>query len=278
MSKIEKALSKAREERGNLQVVPVARGSEMAAPSTALVTERVGHPETIARMTARESRLLTPDELAKHGIIHKKYLADSTVQVFRELRTKIVQHSRGQNRVILVTGARKRSGCSFVARNLAAAFAFDDVRTSLVIDCNFKAPSLHRLVANQSSKGLADYLEDPTMDAGEIIHPVGIARLRVIPAGRRPDSQTEHFSSVKMRRLMDSVRRRYADRYVVLDGPPMSESADIRILSEFADYVLIVARYGRATNAQIEKCLGEIGKEKLLGIVFNDEPRIPWFR
>lgn len=278
MSKIEKALSKAREERGNLQLVPVPRATQRTGGGTALVAERVAHPETIARMAAGESRLLTPDELAKHGIIHKKYLGDSAVQVFRELRTKIVQHSRGQNRVILVIGTRKGNGCSFVARNLAAAFAFDDVRTALVVDCNFKSPSVHRLIANPSSKGLVDYLEDPTMDVREIIHPVGIARFRVIPAGRRPDSQVEHFGSVKMRRLMDSVRQRYAERYVILDGPPMSESADIRILSEFADYVLVVARYGRVTNAQIERCLSEVGKEKLLGIVFNDEPRIPWFR
>jgi len=41
--------------------------------------------------------------------------------------------------------------------------------------------------------------------------------------------------------------------------------------------VLIVARYGRATNTQIENCINAISDKKLLGIVFNDEPRIPRF-
>jgi len=73
------------------------------------------------------------------------------------------------------------------------------------------------------------------------------------------------------------VRLRYRERFIILDGPPMSDIADIRILSELSDFVLIVARYGRATNTQIENCINAISDKKLLGIVFNDEPRIPRF-
>ena len=83
---------------------------------------------------------------------------------------------------------------------------------------------------------------------------------------------------MKMRRLIDSLRERYRERFIVLDGPPMSDIADARILSELSDYVLVVARHGRTTNAQIESGLNAISSRKLLGIVFNDEPRIPWIR
>jgi len=278
VSKIEKALSKAREERGNLQLIPVPGAAERAATGTALITERGGHPETISRMAASEVRLLSPDDLAARGIIHRSHIADAAVQVFRELRTKIIQHTKGQNSVILVTGLSKGNGSSLVATNLGAAFAFDAVRTALIVDCNFKNPSVHRLIVQSPARGLTDYLENPNIDVAQIIHPVGIARFRVIPVGRRPDTQVEHFSSVKMRRLIDSVRRRYTERFIILDGPPMSDLADVRILSEFADYVLIVARYARATKTQIEKCLSAFAGEKLLGVVFNDEPRIPWAR
>jgi hypothetical protein len=36
-----------------------------------------------------------------------------------------------------------------------------------------------------------------------------------------------------------------------------------------------VARYARSTNAQIAKCVDAIGEKKLLGIIFNEEPRFP---
>jgi capsular exopolysaccharide synthesis family protein len=276
MSKIEKALNRAREERGNFLVpVPNMDTARTPAPGTAVVADRTGHPETIARMAGSESRLLSPGDLSQRGIIHHQYVGDPAVQVFRELRTKIVQQSQGRNGVILVTGVSHSSGSSFVAQNLGAAFAFDAGKTALVIDCNLKNPSMHRLLANASVPGLTDYLEDPDVDVAHIIHPVGIARYRVIPAGKRSEIPAEYFTSVKMRRLMDSVRLRYRERFIILDGPPMSDIADIRILSELSDYVLIVVRYGRATNTQIENCVNAISDKKLLGIVFNDEPRIP---
>jgi Mrp family chromosome partitioning ATPase len=276
MSKIEKALNRAREGGGNLQVVPVV--GVPPSSGTAVVRDSAAHPETIPRMAKNEMRILGAADLAQRGIIQPQHNEDSAVQVFRELRTKIVQQSQGQNAVILVTSVSKGSGGSFIAQNLGAAFAFDMGKTALLIDCNLKNPSVHKLLANASAPGLTDYFENPDLDIKQIIHPVGIARYRVITAGKRREILEEHFTSVKMKHLMDTVRRRYRERFVILDGPPMSHIADIRILSELADYVLVVARYARCTNTQIAKCLDAIGERKLLGIVFNDEPRIPRIR
>jgi Mrp family chromosome partitioning ATPase len=123
---------------------------------------------------------------------------------------------------------------------------------------------------------LTDYLEKPDLELAEIIRPVGIARYRAIAAGGKQRLPGEHLASEKMRSLIDSVRLRYGERFVILDGPPMSEIADIRTLTELCDYVILVARYASTTNAQIENCLSAIDDKKLLGVVFNDEPRIPW--
>ncbi len=273
MSKIEKALTKAREERGNLQLVPVAGAGPV--PGTALVADRVGHPETIARMAKNEVRLLGAGDLAQRGIIQPQQGEDPVVQVFRDLRTKIIQQSQGQNAVLLVTSVSEGCGSSFIAQNLGAAFAFDLGKTAVLIDCNLKNPSVHKLLANASAPGLTDYFENPDLDIKEIIHPVGIARYRVITAGKRREILEEHFTSEKMKRLMETMRRRYQERFIIMDGPPMSKIADIRILSELADYVLIVARYGRSTNTQIARCLNAISEKKRLGIVFNEEPRFP---
>ena len=278
MSKIEKALNKARGEHRSLPVTMPGNGaSEIRVPGTAVVADQVGHAVSvgsISRMDASESRLLSADDLSERGIIHSERIEDPVVQAFRELRTRIVQQTQGQNSVILVCGAKEGSGSSFVAQNLAAAFAFDAGKTALMIDCNLKNPSVHRLI-DGASQGLTDYLENPDIELAEIIRPVGIARYRVIAAGGQRELPAEHFTSQKMRRLIDSVRLRYGERFIILDGPPMSDIADIRTLSELCDYVILVARYGSTTNAQIESCMSAIDDKKLLGIVFNDEPRIP---
>lgn len=275
MSKIEKALNRARE--GGLQVVPRAENAGPAT-GTSVVTYRTAHPETIPRMAVNEVRMLGPVDLEQRGIIRPQHGEDPAVQVFRELRTKIIQHSQGQNAIILVASVSRGCGGSFVSRNLAAAFAFDVGKTALLIDCNLANPSVHELLRNASVPGMADYLENPALDVEKIIHPLGIARYRLITAGKRHEAPEELFTSAKMKQLMDAVRRRYLERFVILDGPPMSKIADARILSDLADYVLVVARYGRSTNTQIANCVSAIGEKKLLGIVFNEEPRVPRFR
>jgi capsular exopolysaccharide synthesis family protein len=276
MSKIEKALNRAREGRSNLQVVAVA--GAVPAPGTAMIADSPAHPETISRMAQNEVRLLAAGALAERGIIQPQHGEDPAVQVFRDLRTKIVQQSQGQNAVILVTSVSKECGSSFIAQNIGAAFAFDMGKTALLIDCNLKSPNVHKLLANSAAPGLTDYFENPDLDIKEIIHPVGIARYRVITAGKRREILEEHFTSAKMKRLMETIRRRYQERFIIMDGPPMSKIADIRILAELADYVLLVARYGRSTNRQIASCLDAISEKKQLGVVFNDEPRFPRIR
>lgn len=275
MSKIEKALNRARE--SGLQVVPRTEAAE-SATGTSVVTYRAAHPETIPRMAMKEVRMLGPADLEQRGIIRPQHGKDPAVQVFRELRTKIIQHSQGQNAIILVASVSPGCGGSFVSRNLAAAFAFDVGKTALLIDCNLANPSVHELLRSASVPGMADYLENPALDVEKIIQPLGIARYRLITAGKPHEAPEELFTSAKMKQFMDSVRRRYVERFIILDGPPMSKIADARILAELADYVLVVARYGRSTNTQIANCVSAIGDKKLLGIVFNEEPRIPRIR
>jgi len=278
MSKIEKALNRARgERRSRGSAEPPAEDRE-PLPGTALIPEPRGELvrlEDISRMNQNELPLLDAEDLSRRGIIHPELVEDPAVQAFRDLRTKIILQGQGVNGVILVSAISKGSGSSFVAQNLAAAFAFDPGNTALVVDCNFRNPSLHRLLDDPSAPGLTDYLQDPDIDLSTIIRPVGIARYRVITAGKRREIPAEYFTSYTMRRLIESVRWRYQERFIILDGPSMADLADIRVLSELSDYVVLVGRYGRVTGAQIEKCSKEIGGNKLLGVVFNDEPRIP---
>ena len=94
MSKIEKALKKAGDERGNLQVVPAAAAGGRTAPWTALVGQQIQVPETISRMAENERKLLSAAELWERGVIHPQHTEEPAVQVFRELRTKIINRAR----------------------------------------------------------------------------------------------------------------------------------------------------------------------------------------
>jgi Mrp family chromosome partitioning ATPase len=108
-----------------------------------------------------------------------------------------------------------------------------------------------------------------------IMHAVGIPRLRVIPAGGRREIPTEYFTSARMQQLISSLRRRYAERYVVLDAPPVEQSADTPILAELCDFVLLVVPYGRVSETKLVAAARTIPAEKFLGVIFDDVPRLP---
>lgn len=286
MSKIEKALDRAKQSRGMALVRTTTGDKTSAEPSPAAERERRAEKprqkaisrkasaEAIARM--KESALRTRSDLAALHIISPDLGNNPTVQAFREIRTRVAQQMQAQNGIIMVTGVSGGGGNSFVSRNLAVAFAFDAGSTSLLVDCNFHNPSLHNFLHDkEKSKGITDYLDDPELTLGEIIHPVGIQRLRVMPTGTRHDVTNEYFLSDRVRHLLSEIRDRYPERYVILDAPPMTESADARILEGLCDYVLLVVPYATLTTEQIDNCIKSIDSRKLIGVIFNNEPLLP---
>ena len=145
------------------------------------------------------------------------------------------------------------------------------------MDCNLTAPSCNDLISYEACRGITDYLGGSELGVEQIIHPVGIPRLRLIPAGAANDVESEYFTSQKMRKLLRDVRERYPDRYTIIDAPPVLESADAHILAELCDFVLLVVPYGKVVESQIMAAAKGFGERKLLGIIFNDEPQLQNF-
>jgi Mrp family chromosome partitioning ATPase len=156
-----------------------------------------------------------------------------------------------------------------VALNLAAAFAFDESKTAVVIDCNLREPSVHSNLDIIADAGLTDFLDDPDYDISRILYPTGIPRLRLIPAGSRRETPSEFFTSFRMKQFLQAVRRRYPDRFIILDTAPVSHSPDARILTELCDYALLVVPHGKLTVSGIENAAGSLNSEKYVGAVLN---------
>jgi Mrp family chromosome partitioning ATPase len=231
----------------------------------------IGPGHSIARMA--ESSALVPQQLELRRLIHREASARPQSDAFREIRTRLLGLAGAHNFITLVVAVSPRSGGSFVARNLATAFAFDEAKTSLLIDCNLRYPEQHKaLGVDPAHGGLIDFLEQPSSGIRPKIYPTGIARLRLIPAGKARENGGEYFSSFRMRAVLDSLRCRYPDRYIILDGPAIKGSPDARILSDLADFVVVVAGYGRDTPAAINQAVAHFEPGKLAGVVFNHAP------
>ena len=248
-------------------------GRDLLSVDDALsLAERERHE--LARM--EEARLFSDRQLDQLGIVHPRSNNREMVDAIRQLRTKLFGLRKNGNFSVLVSSVVPQGGGSFVALNLAAAIAFDQTKTSLMVDANLHDPVLHKLlklIGRDGARGLIDYLETPDIGIEAIVNPSGIPRMRIIPSGNAVDKHAdEHLSSQRCQKLMIDIKERYGNRYVIVDGPPMATSADARILAEMCDYIVLVVPYGSVTPGTLDSIIDEIDETKLAGIVLNDQP------
>ncbi len=216
-----------------------------------------------------EPNYLSFEQLKSHNIIYPFSENTKMVDQYRELRTSLLELYGNKNKITMVCSVLPGGGSTHVAVNLAAAFAFDEMKTALLMDCNLRNSALAERLYVDADAGLTDFLHEEVMGIDNIIYPTGIARLRLIPTGKSTNIAPEHFTSNRMRDLLDLLKDRYQDRYIFLDAPPLTYSADAKILAGLCDHILLVVPYGRVLESQLEATLNVIGKDKIAGVILN---------
>lgn len=258
MSKIEEALNKARSNHST-ELVKTSSNIQTYGSSDISVME--------------DNEEVGADVLSDLKIIHYEMKDQKILSEFRALRTKLIQKSEGSNLCILIYSSVPGAGSSYVAANLAAAIALDAEKTSLLVNCDFKYKPDYEKLINDYHGGLVDYLSS-NISAEQIIYPVGIKRLRIIPAGSTNEKFSEYFTLRKFSSLLEDIKGRYNDRFIILDAPSAMNPADIRLLSEFADFGILIVPYGKDSLDNINKASKLIGQQKMIGVVINNKPEI----
>lgn len=218
-----------------------------------------------------ETSLLSAKELDERKIIYPGLDDYKTLNAYRELRTNLLSKMNHTNFVCLVTGISQQSGTSHVSMNLATSIALDQGKTALVIDCNIYKPRIASYLKVEPTLGLTNFLAKDTDAITDIIYPSGIPRVRVIPVGNNTIHAAELFSSNKMQSFINSVKNRYPDRFIIIDTPPIGLYAETQILASICDTALLVVGYGQSNSSQVQAGIDALGKNKLAGIVLNNE-------
>lgn len=218
-----------------------------------------------------ENNLLDAHDYQEKKIVHPDMDKYEILNTFREVRTKVLQESKGKNMVLMVVSLQHGMGATFSAVNLAAAFSYEGEKTSLLIDCDQHKRKLEKFFNRDVNYGLTDYLEDNNIGTEKIIYQTGINRMRYIPVGKRRETVGEFFSSERMIDFITHVKKRYSDRFVILNAPPVEVTADAAILSEVSDFIIFILPYGKISNQRIQKAIKLLPKEKIIGFVINNK-------
>lgn len=188
---------------------------------------------------------------------------------YRILRTRILGFGKEINmRTILITSCLPEEGKSTVASNLSICIANGINEHVLLIDCDLRRPVIHKIFGLNGNAGLSNYLnEDVTLS--HTLTKTEVEKLTIIPAGTSPDNPSELLSSNKMMDLVHEVKSRYDDRYIIFDSTPVYQTPDPAILAKHIDGIVLVVKSGKANREVIARTVESLGKEKILGVVFN---------
>jgi protein-tyrosine kinase len=194
----------------------------------------------------------------------------ATAEEYRKLKTTLVKMTKADRfrNSIVVTSSLPSEGKSLTSLNLAMSLAQEIDHTVLLVDADLRRPSLHRYLEIEQGPGLADVLLGEA-DIAQTIVPTGIGKLSIIRAGRQIAQPAELFSSQAMKKLVDELKHRYQDRYLIFDTPPVLPFAETRSLAQLVDGVLFVVMERLAPEENVRDALESLKGCQMLGLVYN---------
>jgi protein-tyrosine kinase len=279
VSRIHDALKKAEEQRlGNLgssreslpanQPALAEYGTEFAAPmpiyapaANVLDTPNVGNhllEQCVHRAWSpgKDALFITSDEDHSPGL-----------EEFRRLRSKLFQLRASKPlKTILISSAMPGEGKSFVAANLAQAFARQRGGRTLLIDADLRRPHAHEILGAPSSPGLQDFLSGKASEK-DIIQRSNYDDLFFIPAGIANSTAPELLGSGRLKTLLQTVAPLFS--WIVIDSSPVVPVTDPTRIAELVDGVLLVVRAASTPQFLAVRAKREFQSAPILGVVLN---------
>ncbi len=251
MSRIERALEKANLVRDREEPVLPGQSTGQADISDVFVTDHTILPKNPYLVTLNEPDSPIAEEYKK----------------LKSMIVKMTKQGKFQN-TLMVTSTIAEEGKSLTAMNLAITFACEYDHTVLLVDADLRRPSLSNLLGIETSLGLSDCLLNG-VDVKDVLVKTGIGKMVFLPPGNHVADPVELLLSRRMQELLGEIKHRYADRYVIIDTPPVLPFAEVHSLASIVDGLIYVVREGMAPLNGIKEALGMIKGCNILGFVFN---------
>lgn len=188
----------------------------------------------------------------------------------RALRTQLlIRWSNAQviRRMLAVVSPGSGEGRSYVAANLAVAFAQLGERT-LLIDADLRAPRQHRIFNVPDRIGLSAVLSGRA-DRSAVVAIPQFGTLSLLPAGACPPNPQELLLRPALAALLGDLSSEFD--VILFDTPPASLYADAQSLAFRAGSAIVVTRKDHtsiADAASTIRALSDTGT-RVVGTVFN---------
>lgn len=170
---------------------------------------------------------------------------------------------------LLITSPGPGEGKSTTLANLAVTMAQGEQRV-LMVDCDLRRPSLHRLLGLENEAGLTTMMvDDQALEAPPLQQTV-VENLRFLAGGPPPPRPADLMGSQRMARIIERLQAE-AD-ILLFDAPPVMAVTDAVILATKMDGVLLVISAGETKREDAQRSVERLTKvnASIMGIVLNN--------
>jgi capsular exopolysaccharide synthesis family protein len=199
--------------------------------------------------------------------ISRSNLSFQTEESIKMLRTSI-QFSRVDVNSITITSTRENEGKSFIAMELARAFA-DLGKKTLLVDCDIRnSVFAKKLGISDRTPGLSDFLVGNAA-LKDILCATRIPNLSVILSGSYAPNPAELLNSARFCNLCEALNEKLD--FVIYDTPPLTAVTDAVIVAQNTDGAVMVVSEGETDRRELIHCASvlENANVHIIGTVLN---------
>lgn len=242
----------------------------MTVPSTSRKEVAPPAPSTAAPPTAPRhspSRLFEHVDVRYKGkIVLDTAVSSQSREQYRRLAASL-HHAQAVSgiKVVMVTSAGVGEGKTLTASNVAMTLSESYKKEVLLVDADFRRPSVHAVFGIPPYPGLAESL---TAEQTEKIRVRLVSSgLGVLTGGRPTSDPIAALTSERMRQLVQEARATFD--WIILDTPPVALLTDASLVSAMTDGALIVVKAGETPWDLVDRAVQAVGRERTLGVVLN---------
>lgn len=189
-------------------------------------------------------------------------------EAYKTLRTNIqFYQANNQLKTLVITSSCLQEGKSTTVFNLANTFG-ESGKKVLIIDCDLRKPTLHKLYNVPNDKGITNLLATQ-IDVKVVLNKSSFQGVDFITCGTIPPNPSELLNSKCMEFYLNSFKEVYD--YIILDTPPICMVTDAQILAGKCDGTLLVVASGQTDKNKLleaKSLLDNVGAN-ILGIILT---------
>jgi len=194
---------------------------------------------------------------------------------YRVIKRPLIKNAMGKGaavinhaNLIMITSALAGEGKSFTSLNLALSIAAEMDNTVMLVDADVARPSVLRMLGLPAGPGLLDVLQG-SVDMSEVLLRTNVDKLTLLPSGTPQARATELLASDAMSATLDDMARRYPDRIIIFDSPPLLLTTESRVLASHMGQIVVVVHAEKTPQSAVQQALATIESCPLKMMLLN---------